>query len=204
MMEVRLFDRITDDLYWKKVERWRREGKRLPVFLQDLGFRIVHKFIPTTPEDIRLEAKFREERDRMFNNKPYEILLRFSKEVNDYISRVRDFEYKEFHSPAPGYYDETMDWAKSHVYTFENPIKKGALLYYTYPIIGVTIFETLDDIATSVDLMEAFCKGYQTIYDVDSKVPTAFGVWGHGIKDLVMEDLEMFNDGQDITFSIGS
>lgn len=208
MMEVRLFDKIRDSVYWDKIETWRKQGKRLPISLKDLGFGIVHEFIPTTKEDIRLDAKFKEEHNKIFNcddeSQDSNIIHGYSKEVSEYLSGVHSFMYKDFVKPKPGYYEKTIDWAKSHIYMFEKPIAKGALLYYSYPISGVAVFETLNDIVTSVDLMEAFCLGYKTIYEVNAKLPSAFGVWGHSIKDLVMEKIEMFNDGQDITFSIGS
>ena len=140
---------------------------------------------------------------------------------------LNEKKYSNFHFAAPGYKEETMEWAKSHNNPLPYPIPKGAKFYYTYPLSRTAVFETTEEITMSADFIEAFVDGYIEIYrleeetspvksgrmcDIDSncslinrnRTGGVFGIWGHHIGDLVLEGVNVFDEGKAVTFIIGS
>lgn len=140
---------------------------------------------------------------------------------------LNEKKYSNFRFAAPGNKEETMEWARSHNNPLPYPIPKGAKFYYTYPLSRTAVFETTEEITMSADFIEAFVDGYIEIYrleeetspvksgrmcDINPGCPLInrnitsgiFGIWGHHIGDLVLEGVNVFDEGKAVTFDIGS
>ena len=140
---------------------------------------------------------------------------------------LRDKIYADFKYAEPGYLDETMEWAESHNIKLKEPIKKGSKIYYDYPLSCVVVAEITEDLTESAQFIKAFCDGYQEIYNLEedsssieakricdenpevglvnrNRTNGCFGIWGHVIKDLVLEGVDFCDSGKHIFLTIGS
>lgn len=135
--------------------------------------------------------------------------------------------YKDFAYAEPGRYEETMEIAKKFNKTLDTPIPKGARIYYDYPLSCIVVAEITEEITETKDFIEAFCDGYREIYKLEEESSTkkamplceenpeislmnrnttdgCFGIWGHDIGDLVLEDVRFYEGGKHIFLGIGS
>lgn len=135
--------------------------------------------------------------------------------------------YADFKYAKPGYLDRTMEWAESHNTKLKEPIKKGSRIYYDYPLSCVVVAEITEDLTESAQFIKAFCDGYQEIYNLEedsssieakricdenpevglinrNQTDGCFGIWGHVIKDLVLEGVDFCDSGKHIFLTIGS
>lgn len=53
-------------------------------------------------------------------------------------------------------------------------------------------------------LCEQICDYYRRIYEEEEQSPGLYGIWGHGIEDLVIEQIRVDTDNKLIKLSIGS
>ena len=141
--------------------------------------------------------------------------------------RLDKIIYKDFKFAAPGYFEETMEFARSHDQELKVHIPKGARIYYDYPMSCVVVGEITEELTRSSQFIEAFCEGYQEIYRLEeesskkeamplceenpecslinrNRTDGCFGIWGHDIGDLVLEDIHFYDGGKHITLVIGS
>ena len=143
------------------------------------------------------------------------------KELMERKERLLDKMYESFQYPAPGQMEETMKTALENNTKLDTPIPKGAKMYYDYPLSCVVEAEIQKEIVDSADFIRAFCEGYQEIYNLErdsskikegtipgmlnrNRTDGCFGIWGHDIDDLVLEDVTFYEEGKFITFIIGS
>ena len=54
------------------------------------------------------------------------------------------------------------------------------------------------------DLCRQICEAYHAIYEDDKKDPDKYGIWGHDIGDLVIEQIRVDAKNKKIELSIGS
>ena len=141
--------------------------------------------------------------------------------------KLRNKIYKDFAYAEPGRFKETMEIAKKFNKTLDTPIPKGARIYYDYPLSCVVVAEITEEITETKDFIEAFCEGYREIYRLEEDSSTkeampiceenpesslinrnttdgCFGIWGHDIGDLVLEEVRFYEGGKHIFLGIGS
>ena len=242
MGNIKILKKLTNEEYSEiKKEFKLSETSPLRISLQDLGFCIKNELnekdqkrwdeIQAWMEDnVWGKAAEKAEEGTEGEENSGSIVIKSAEMPEDMEKdrkKLRKKIYSNFKFIAPGYMEETMEWAKNHNSDLYKPIPKGARLYYTYPLSCVVVAETTDEITTSADFVEAFCEGYQEIYRLEEDSSTkkampiceenpesslmnrnstdgCFGIWGHDIGDLVLEVIKFWDGGKHITFEIGS
>lgn len=191
-------------------------GKSLDLCLQDFGF---CKEGELTEEEEKVLDEYdrwiRENTDSYYahtqysrDGKHYINDVEVPEDLYKKHDEVLDKVYSEFVYPRPGDIDGTLEFAFNHNYTFPKPIPAGSTLDITYPLSVYPRFETLNPIKDSFELMSFFCRCYYEVYAMEedsignpeighipgmyNRVTTdgCFGIWGHDIDDLVLEDID--------------
>ena len=207
----------------------RPSGKPLEIFLEDLGFCRTADL--TEEEERRLDEVEAWEDDHDYNgwggfDKEKGTIVvngeEMPKDLYEDGERIRDKMYEGFEYLQPGYPEESIKVVERFGdREFETPIPKGAKMYFTYPLSCCAVMETTEELKKPSDFVRAFCDAYQMIYDMEdgtsdikadnipgmynrNRTNGCFGIWGHEIGDLVLEDVSFDDGGNTITFIVGS
>ena len=225
MCDIKVVEKITDEEFEKRKDSWGDDG--LNISVQDLGFCIKAELSEEESKELEeIENKIKELCGPMKSMTCYggkeiingiEVPVEWTKRRDELNDKV----YSEFCYAQPGYVEQTMEIAKKNNRKLHIP--KGTKMYYDYPLSCVVVVEIQRDLEESYEFVQAFCDGYQEIYALENdsskikegtisgmlnrnKTNGCFGIWGHCIEDLVLEDISVIpGDGiYHIEFFIGS
>ena len=231
MSNIKVLKKITDKEFSKLLKTW--EGKELDTSIEDLGFCIKAELSAEELKELEeIHQKIHDlcgEEHSMSCCKGIETIngIEVPKEWTDRKNELMSKQYSSFEYAQPGYVEDTMKIAKEHDAPLEIP--KGSKMYYSYPLSCVVVVEITKDLKTTSEFIEAFCDGYNEIYTLEEEstkkkampiyeedpsrplvnrnaTDGCFGIWGHDIGDLVLEDITFYKDGDilQIDFFIGS
>lgn len=224
MSDIKVLKKITNEEFERLKESWEEE---LDISVQDLGFCIETEL--TEEEDKELKEIKKKINDlcgpmhSMSVSGGIEKIngIEVPKEWSKRKDELEDKIYSEFRHASPGYIEETMEIAKKNNSSLHIP--KGTKMYYDYPLSCIVVVEIQRDLESTSEFIQAFCDGYQEIYALEkdstkikegkvkgmlnrNKTDGCFGIWGHDIGDLVLEDISFYkdNDIYQVEFFIGS
>ena len=94
----------------------------------------------------------------------------------------------------------------SEVYKVDG-LKKGDILTgkISYPLdFGKSVEISLAWDENRFKLCEGICKMYKKIYETEKEMPGTYGIWGHRIEDLVIEQIQVDPVNKTFSLYIGS
>lgn len=224
MCDIKVIEKITNEEFKRRKETW---GDGRDVELHEYGFCIVNELSEKEEKELEeLETKIKDlcgptktatySKDKEIIN-GVEVPTEWTKRKKE----LENKQYSDFRYAEPGYVEETMEIAKK--YSKKLHIPKGTRMYYDYPLSCVVVVEIQRDLEESYEFIQAFCDGYQEIYALErdsskikeglipgmlnrNRTDGCFGIWGHGIEDLVLEGVCIYKDGEiyQVDFYIGS
>lgn len=222
MSDIKVVEKITEDEF-----RNLYMGEKIDLGVEDFGFCLKGELTDEEEKELsEIEKKIEDLCGKMhtLRRDGENVIINdisVPKELSKRQEELEDKIYSKFEYAAPGYMDETMKIAKENDRDIHIP--KGSRMYYDYPLSCVVVVEIQRDLEKSSEFIKAFCEGYQEIYALEkdsskikegnipgmlNRVTTngCFGIWGHGIGDLVLEEVYVYKDGDiyRIEFSIGS
>lgn len=207
-------------------------GKPLEIFLEDLGFCRTAEL--TDEEEERLDeieawedaqivngslrVTFDEEKGvSVYNGTP------MPKDFYEDNKRLSEKLYDGFYYLCPADLEGALEVVNKYGdKEFQTPIPKGAKMYFTYPLSCCVVAETTEELKKPSDFVKAFCEAYQEIYTIEdesvkgtkpghlpgmynrNRTDGCFGIYGHDLEDLVLEDVSFYDSGRHITFMMGS
>lgn len=145
------------------------------------------------------------------------------KDLYEDDKRIGEKMYDGFYYLCPADLEGSLEAVKKYGdKEFTTPIPKGANMYFTYPLSCCVVAETTEELKKPSDFVKAFCEAYQEIYTIEEEstkgtepghlpgmynrntTDGCFGIWGHDLEDLVLEDISFYDSGRHITFMMGS
>ena len=230
MSIVKITKIISDDEFYNK--SLSSVGNQLDIFLEDMGFCRTADL--TEEEGKRLDEVIAWEDSQVKNGcfhqtfdseKGVPIIngTPMPKDLYEDGKRLREKMYDGFHYLRPADLEEGLEVVKKYGdKEFAKPIPRGAKMYFTYPLSCCVVVETTEELKRPSDFVKAFCEAYQEIYTIEdesiknveaahipgmynrNQTDGCFGIWGHDLEDLVLEDVSFYDGGRHITFMIGS
>lgn len=224
MSDIKVLKKITDEEFNELKGSW---GDELDISVQDLGFCRKNELTEEEEKELAaIEEKIENLCGHMHSMSRSDGIVKINgidvpKEWSDRKEELEDKVYSDFQYASPGYIEKTMETAKKNSSDLHVP--KGTRLYYDYPLSCVVVVEIQRDLENTADFIQAFCDGYREIYALEkdsskikegniegmlnrNKTDGCFGIWGHSIEDLVLEEVFFYKDGDiyQVDFFIGS